>query len=398
MNKIINSILLVSISVVFGLIIFGGNFNPFETISNTYYESPSTVETYVSPTETSVVLEKYTLHPQTTVVTPSVVETKKIIANHNFVPNLTQKAFGIPSGQNSVTFTEWPTGMLDPIFLAIDSNDDVYFPEFSSNSIGKLDPQTNQITRWTIPTTNSVPISVAVNSADRVFFTERDTNKIGMLDPIGNTITEWTVPTANSRPFGIVVDKNDLVYFTELSGSKIGRLDLVTNEITEWNIISGLLQHITVDFNNNVYFSRISSNKIVKLNPSSDEITEWTLPTPHRGPYDITLNPTADSPDIFFGATSANTVGRLVQSTNIITEWVAPTLSSIQEMAQDSAGNIYFVETAGGNDNIARLVPSTNTITEWDPPTSSSIEGIAVNSIGEVFFSEFGADKIGRLN
>src|SRR5690606_8361734 len=134
------------------------------------------------------------------------------------------------------------------------SGNEIYFIESNSNTIGRLVPETNTITEWTIPTHTAYSTSVMNYPTGNVYFIESNSNTIGRLVTETNTITEWTIQsntssltagnnsgtTDNVRQFdSLSIDpSNGNVYFIESNSNTIGRLVPETNTITEWTIQS----------------------------------------------------------------------------------------------------------------------------------------------------------------
>lgn len=65
-------------------------------------------------------------------------------------------------------------------------------------------------------------ITVAADGS--VYFTEFNTGKIGRLDPVAGTIVEFALPTGTGAPFGITTDIKGNIWFTELNANRIGTL------------------------------------------------------------------------------------------------------------------------------------------------------------------------------
>ena len=159
----------------------------------------------------------------------------------------------------------------DPSFLIsvtrtdFDSNGLVYFTSQAFNMIGRLNPNTDEMIKWTLPTSESVPVGLSIDLSNRPVVAEFIGNKIARLDPTNDMVTEWDVPTSSASTRDVVVDSNGIIYFTESSVDKIGRLDPSADIFTEWTIPSvSNFRGIGVDDSDQVYVPDFSS-KIIRL-------------------------------------------------------------------------------------------------------------------------------------
>jgi len=356
-----------------------------------------------------------TVVPQTRTITPQqetaqAIQTEIIPKNKFFdktnteSKNLLPEADAISSTATTVTLTEWQvkSGNVQLHGIAIDSSGNIFYgsnggsisgTDSNANTIGRLNPSTNQNTEWTrtldnnartrqlvVDSSNNVyftdlgldqivrlnpttgvftswqlssgvgPFYIANDTSGNIFFTELDGNVIGKLNPSTNEVTEWTIPTINSKPTYIAIDSTNIVFFIENTGNKIGRLNTSTNSFTEWSSISNIPIHgLAFDSSNNVYFG--PNGKLGKLDPSTNDLTEWTLSGFQGGPLTI------DSAEILYKGTSVE-ISRFVQSTNTETVWALPSCGSncgLNGILVDSSDNVFFTEQDG---EIGRLTES----------------------------------------
>lgn len=362
-----------------------------------------TSEQIIIPTQTTV-------EPQTRITeskqyqsSPTTTDYVPPLAGQSLSP--IQVANAIASTDNTVTLTEWPvkTGNVQLHGIAIDSLDNVFFvsnansisgPNSNPNIISRLNPSTNEVTEWLRTSDNSARSrSVAIDSSDNVFHTDSGLSQIIRLNPLTGALTTWQL-TSGAGPFGIAVDSAGNVFFTEINGNKIGKLNPSTNQITEWTLTTpnSVPFGITVDSLGLVYFTENDGNKIGRLNPTTNAITEWDLFKSPSNPHGIAVD---SSNNVFFVEGGGGlAIGKLVPSSNTITEWDLPNAGS--GIAIDSADIVYVTEGSDSR-NIGRLVSSTDTITDWTLPVSSSnANQIAIDSADNVFFTEEGGN-VGRL-
>lgn len=164
--------------------------------------------------------------------------------------------------------------------LSIDPLGNVYYVD-QDGRIGRLAPDTNTITEWTIPFTNEDrPVHIAAVGLN-LFFTLRN-DLIGMLDPGNNTFMGWKPPIGR-RPSDIYPGPQGFLYFSGGDSSTIGRLNPATNEMTEWKIGVDLgLTGVFIDQGGLVFFAqgREGTKSIIgMLDPTTNKLAEWRLPT-----------------------------------------------------------------------------------------------------------------------
>ncbi len=211
---------------------------------------------------------------------------------------------GTPPGKIEVydpNTTSWvntyslPSGYGQPLFLAFDGQGRVWFAMPMTNSIGMLDPSTQQFQQWSVPTANSGPWGIAIDSQGKVWFTEHYTNQVGYFDPGTATFKEFATPAANSNPYGIAIDALDNVWFTE-NNSAVALIGEVTAQgnLLEYKIrngsTNGLTPHqITIDSNGNVWWSEGWATSIGELRISQ------AVPGTNSGVTEYKYNPPCSS-------------------------------------------------------------------------------------------------------
>jgi len=419
--KVKSSLIIACFSVVIvGLLLVGGSYNPFETISNNDL-SYTLVSNVVLPTETIVIPEKKISNPVT--VTANTIEsfTKPITITTNSIKPLSQKAFAIGSDQNDVMVEQWvspshtgPGDQANIVGIAEDPGNSgvIWVTEGSVDKITRVNSINNEITQWPIPPLTVggfFPFHIVVdNDNGDAWFASLNKGKIGRINPITNQYTEYTVAPAGNNLFEITSDfgfNGQEIWFAEFEEQKVGRLVPSTNALTEWSSpTSHRPSGIAFDENNgNVWFTQgkstgPGSSSIARLNPTTNEIITWIIPTSNAGPEGITIDKFNEI--IFFAEQDSGKIARLVPATNVITEWTIPgTFTGFPEaVAIDPQGTVYFNTQNTGN--IGRLVPSTNVFTLWTPPTAGSVSprDVIVDGNDNVWFTQSSDDIIGRLS
>ncbi len=280
---------------------------------------------------------------------------------------------------NTITLWDIPTANSFPTSVKFDpSTGSVYFIESNSSKIGRLAPETNAVTEWSLQS-NSSDSSVGNSSGitdntrqfsslsvdpstGSVYFVESNSNKIGRLAPETNAVTEWSLQsnssdssvgnssgiTDNTRQFSSlsVNPSTGSVYFVESNTNKIGRLAPETNAVTEWSLQSNStqLESMTLGFGGNeIYFVNSNENKIGRLAPLTNLITEYYIPTANSFPTSVKFDPSTGS--VYFVESNTNKIGRLLPFQSEFTEWKLNEKPNNIEV--DSAGSIYYINENG---------------------------------------------------
>ena len=118
--------------------------------------------------------------------------------------------------------------------IAPDSHNNLYFAEFATNHIGRIDAQTGEVKFYETPTLHSRPRRVKMDSQDRLWIGEYQGNRIAMLDTKTAKFTEWPVPTPWSAPYDIAWDKNGELWTGSMTTDRIVRLDPKTGQTVEY--------------------------------------------------------------------------------------------------------------------------------------------------------------------
>jgi virginiamycin B lyase len=115
-----------------------------------------------------------------------------------------------------------------------DSHNNLFFTEFTSNRIGRIDAETKETRYLETPTFASLPRRVYMDANDKLWIAEYGANRIAMLDTKTEKFTEWPLPTPYSAPYHVMPDKNGEVWGGGMSTDRIQRLDTKTGQTIEY--------------------------------------------------------------------------------------------------------------------------------------------------------------------
>ena len=310
--------------------------------------------------------------------------------------------------------------------IATDSEENVWFYHATSNGsmIMKMSKGHN-FTKYSIPGNTTVDTAVINlaggqllfdNTSNLIWFTDARTNSLGKLDTESNEIELFSIPTNDSGIMGVAFSPDKkAIWFTEIIGNKIGSLDIESKKITEYptgdNSGPTLL---TFDPKGILWITLSYANSILKVEP-------WLLipGIKSSGMYTISL----EKPDFFspFGIATAQVKGiekifvsdhgssRIIVANiasdlkNYTSYWTSPShalpMSLPSQVVSDKSGNIFFLEH-GGN-KIVKISTDNGIMTEFDIPTgplSNSLFLAVSEDAKRIWFTEWTSNKIAYLD
>jgi virginiamycin B lyase len=152
-----------------------------------------------------------------------------------------------------------------------DSQNNVYFTDFGTEYIGRIDAKTGKISFYEIPTKYSKPRRGMMDPQDRLWFGEYRGNKIGMFDTKTEKFQEWALPTPWSGPYDVAVDKNGEAWTGSMLSDRVARLDPKTGQFIEYLLPKSTnIRRVFVDSSTTPVTFWVGSNlgaSIIKLEP-----------------------------------------------------------------------------------------------------------------------------------
>jgi len=243
---------------------------------------------------------------------------------------------------------------------------------------------------WEAPVPGSVPHDSAVDARGMVWFTLQETGQIARFNPDTHEWKLFKVPTEDSGPHGLAVDVQGNIWFTENYAGKIGRLDPKTGEIVEFTPPSAKDPHTPVfGPDGALWFTAQNSNVIGRLDMGSGKITEYGVPTQDAHPYGMV---SADDGGLWFCELTGKKLGRVDPAGGAITEYTPPDGDVEPRRLVAVKGAIYFTDSGGGR--LGRLTLADKKFKMWESPSGNRSEpyGIAADSAGKIWYEESASD------
>jgi virginiamycin B lyase len=149
------------------------------------------------------------------------------------------------------------------IAIAPDSN--VWFAEFTPDGkIGKIDPKTLKVTKYTVPTPNARPRRIQVDKDGTIWFCEFQAGKLGHFDPKTETFKEYELPGARATPYAMNLDREGNVWYSSEYMDYIGRLDPKSGKITQYPFDhpENTMREFFLDDQGRMWYGTPANNKV----------------------------------------------------------------------------------------------------------------------------------------
>jgi virginiamycin B lyase len=314
------------------------------------------------------------------------------------------KTFPRPKGNATrVIITEYdlPRRESMPHDVILDANGIVWYGDFGSQYLGRLDPKTGKVVEYPVPLLKpGFPTGYRVLWPDpqgNIWISMAAQAAVTKFDPKTEKFQIWKVPDpadgkTNERATMVQPEHLDVdgKIWVQLRGGKIQRLDARTGEwdrepISAFGYFAKgspaesrphAIYDTVADSQNNVYFTDIESEYIGRINAKSKEVTYYQTPTfnsgPHRGHVD-------QQDRFWFAEDRSSGIGMLDPETGRIQEWKVPTpFSESYDVSPDKNGDAW--EGGMTTDRVARLNPKTGKIVEYLLPRPTNIRKVEVDN------------------
>jgi len=314
------------------------------------------------------------------------------------------KTFPRPRGRDTkVVITEYevPRKGSSPHDLAIDQDNMVWYDDFQSPDIGRLDPRTGQFKEWKVPT-----LKPGLTENNLTIELDQQGNPWLPRGYQGCAVTMFDVKSEKFRTWTAAAEYNDdhasctqgnvgpngMVWFNSFNTSKMFELDPTTGVVKVFNAFPpGSVQYkgpnrvfyfgidenfVTSEKTHKMYGSAIAANgdpiycdiegsTIAVLDHITGKVTLYPTPTPAAAPRRGSID---SDGKFWFGEWIASQLGMFDPQTKEIKEWKPPVpWSGIYRAARDKNGDVW----SGGmsTDYVHRLNPKTGEWHEYMLPT-----------------------------
>ncbi|MEP6692913.1 MAG: lyase [Gemmatimonadaceae bacterium] len=118
---------------------------------------------------------------------------------------------------NTGHFRLWKTGPdTRPYGIVLDSKGRPWFDLFGTNKIGTIDPETFVLRMHTLPSDTARPRRIAVTSDDQIYFGDYTRGFLGHLEPKSGRIEEFALPLGRAAlPYAMTTDDRDVIWVAQ---------------------------------------------------------------------------------------------------------------------------------------------------------------------------------------
>jgi virginiamycin B lyase len=157
--------------------------------------------------------------------------------------------------------------------IALAKDGTAWFAEFSSKGkIGKVDPDTGKVTKYTVPTPDAWPRRIQVADDGTIWFAEfgespatlTQTGKIAHFDPKTETFKEYTLPGKSASPYAFDIDAKGRMCYSNMHEDVVGCLDPKTEHVVEYPMpfSENTMREFFRDSQGRVWWASPSNNKV----------------------------------------------------------------------------------------------------------------------------------------
>jgi streptogramin lyase len=161
----------------------------------------------------------------------------KVWMNSVGIPGVHRMDLATQKFETFAPFADFPKGQEHSVYgIKADSKNNLYFMDFSSDQIGRIDAKTGKYSFFKTPTPNSNPRRGWFDPQDRLWFTEYRADRLAMFDTKTEKFTEWQVPTPYSWPYDMMPDKNGELWTAGMTTDRVTRIDPKTSQSVEYQL------------------------------------------------------------------------------------------------------------------------------------------------------------------
>ena len=297
------------------------------------------------------------------------------------------------------TVYDLPRPDASPHDEVFDAQGNVWYSDFNSQFLGKLDPKTGKVVEYAVPQRRTGLIAqgglqIDIDKQGRIYFGNMSQMQVVRFDPKTEKMERFELPMPESKlgdghltmvdPAFQDVDGKLWLNVAFATGEAGGtwQVDLANNKWTQPTSPPGsppaLAYDVVADSKNNIYGMQMGNDKLWTTDGKTLQTMWYDFPTKGAG----CRRGHTDSQDrLWCGVFNGNRIAMFDPKTRKITEWEAPTPWTRPYDAQfdDKA----YVWTAGMDNDIAlRLNPQTGVFTEYLLPHETNVRHVEVQKSG----------------
>jgi virginiamycin B lyase len=299
-----------------------------------------------------------------------------------------------PSGKATrVIITEYdlPRPIAMPHDAQVDARGMVWYSDFGSQYVGRLDPKTGKATEYPIPVMKpgapTGSLDVRFDRDGMVWIGSMMQGSLVKFDPKTEKFVSWGAPdflTRDDARIAMVMPEQTHVDGKVWIGAENEyQVDMATGQWTEIDYRkmqpAGAKDHgsygVAADSKNNFYGLEVNADFIIRVDAKNLVPTYYQTPTansgPRRGHFD-------NQDRLWFAENRGQNIGMFDTKTERFQEWKMPTPFA---MPYDAIfDNATYAWTGGmGNDHVSRLNTKTGEIIDYLLPSKTNIRRVDVD-------------------
>ena len=151
-----------------------------------------------------------------------------------------------------------------PFTLAIDNDGKIWFSETGTGTIGFINPENNEVTKFSNDEPLLAPEALIFDKDGNLWIAEHTGTAITKFNPILETFEKISVPDKEALPFGMAFDRYENIWFAQHTVDNIAAYDPNNNNLIEVPVPTNgsFVQFMTSDNNNNIWFVEQQGNKL----------------------------------------------------------------------------------------------------------------------------------------
>ncbi|MEI8328052.1 MAG: 6-bladed beta-propeller [Candidatus Taylorbacteria bacterium] len=275
-----------------------------------------------------------------------------------------------------------------PVFLAIDSSDNIYVADTVGQRIEKFDSSGNFISKFGSYGTGNgqfvTPYGIAVDPSNNVYVADSGNNRIEKFDSSGNYVTQWgTTGTgagqfSTPRGIGIATSTGD-IYVVDSGNNRIQLFNSSGTFISTfgYGVATGA-----------------SSTEICTTSCRAGFAVASTTAGGYNVPYGVAVNSSGNA--IYVADYTNNRIVKSDLTGNYLVTWgksgsTNGSTTKPYQISLDNSGNVYIADS--GNTRIEKFDSSGNYISKFGSYGSgngqfNSTNGVVVDSLNNVYGSD----------
>jgi streptogramin lyase len=299
------------------------------------------------------------------------------------------------------TMYELPRADAAPHDEVLDAQGNVWYSDFNSQYLGKLDPKTGKVVEYKVPQRRFGQIAqgglqIDIDREGRIYYGNMSQLQIVRFDPKTEKMETFKPPVREEEmgdahltmidPAFQHVDGKIWANIVFDAGEAGGtwQIDLATNQWTKVTYPakspSARAYDIVADSKNNMYGMHMNNGKLWMTDAANLKTVWFDFPTADGG----CRRGHIDAQDrLWCGGFNRNTVAMLDPKTQKITEWKVPTEWSRPYDAQFD-DKVYVWAAGMDNDFAVRLHPQSGEFTEYLLPHETNVRNVAVQKSGSL--------------